>query len=116
MASPATMQVRGAIGALGMAGMVTWLMGMATGSPAALQMQLFLGAGMMALYVARDTQRAIAAAAAGAGDAVTDALVLFQDFFGLLVRILVMLSNKERQRDRRRGGSNNKDRSRSSRR
>ena len=96
--------------------MVTWLMGMLTGSPAAVQMQLLIGAGMMALYVARDTQRAMRNAATGTADAVRDALELFQDFFGLLVRILIILNNKERNNNNRRRDSRGKERSRSSRR
>ncbi|MES1912654.1 MAG: hypothetical protein MHM6MM_004891 [Cercozoa sp. M6MM] len=76
-------------------------------------LQLYLGAVMMALYVLADTQMIVARAERGNADHVQDALSLFQDLFSLLVRVLIILLQKQAKRDSSsRGSSHSRSRSR----
>jgi len=63
--------------------------------------QVYAGLGVMACFVAADTQKIIEVADMGMGDAIKDAMELFIDLIGIFVRILIVLvQNSEQQRKR----------------
>ena len=69
-------------------------------SRALFNVQVYAGLGVMAAFVAADTQKIIEVADLGLGDAIKDAMELFVDLVGLFVRILIILIQNSESRKR----------------
>ncbi len=67
----------------------------------AMQMEVYIGLLVFAGYVLFDTQVIVERASAGDFDSVKHAMDLFVDFFSIVVRLMVILMNKEQQRKER---------------
>lgn len=70
------------------------------------QAQLYVGLGVMSTFILYDTQAIMEKYRMGSRDCVSHSLDLFFDFVSVFRRLLIILSQKEQQRDQRRRKSN----------
>ncbi|KAI9296302.1 hypothetical protein K502DRAFT_323870 [Neoconidiobolus thromboides FSU 785] len=62
---------------------------------------LYLGVIIFSAYIIYDTQVIVEKASQGFSDVIIDSLNLFVDFIGLLVRLIILLSKNQQDKERK---------------